>query len=365
MPNDMNTEQILAALQDPEQSDKIDMDDPKVIAAINSLSGADEALPGAEQDADAPAPGTEAEGEAADSNTEGAKAPANTEGKAAAEPEKVIVSKSGKNEIPYSVLEQARANEEAAVAAAQELANVVTALEARLKVAQGAAPAGEAAAEATDDLTAQLATARKAVEDLSKEYPDLAPAQTALLDTMLKMASTLETRLAEVEDVAVRTVHKEATDNRTQAAEALSEVPALVVWQTKKPELFALAAKFDESLKADPDWKGKPMQERFQAAVNMVVAAKGPGVLEGITPKQNTKESDKDTKGALAEKAKERLATLFGVSSLSDLPGGSAVAGDALAALEGLSDTQLADKLDRMGNDPNALLNFLAGSVGG
>lgn len=76
MPNDMNTEQILAALQDPEQSDKIDMDDPKVIAAINSLSGADEALPGAEQDADAPAPGTEAEGEAADSNTEGAKAPA-------------------------------------------------------------------------------------------------------------------------------------------------------------------------------------------------------------------------------------------------------------------------------------------------
>ena len=345
-----NVDQITALLDNPDGAE-VNMDDPKVLAAINALSGdtGDEAEEGA------PAPDTTQEPAATQQASEPAKAD---------EPAKVILSKDGKHQIPFDVLEQSRANEEAAIAAAKQLAAVVQALEG--EIARGkAAPEGETKPPQVHPLREKLDAARAAAEKLGEEYPDLAPAQKALLESITTMGESLFGELRRQREItdrleqhASQTVQERASAQKETAKDALSQVPALVVWQAKNPELFKLASTFDDTLKADKAWQGKPMAERFQKAVEMVVAVRGPSVLDGITPVQ-TQQGSKP-KEAVAT-AQERIAAALGIASLSDLPGGTAVAQDAAGSLDQLSDSQLTEKLGGM--TEQQILAFMAGAV--
>lgn len=357
-----NIEQLLET--NPEA---VDMSDPAVIALINKLSGDDPAA-GDESEARTDPDGEQEDAAAKAAAEEAAKKAAEeAAAKAQAEAAKpVIKSKDGKHDIPYDVLEQERAEKEAAVAAAKQLAAVVNAMEEEIKRlrADGGAKSTDAQ-PAVHPLRAALDAARLKVEEVEKEYPDIAPAQKALLESMTTMAENLFTEVNRQSEVieALRK-HAEQTQAERQGAvketakDALAQVPALVVWQTKNKDLFALATSFDNTLKVDPEWKGKPLVDRFKKAVEMVVAVRGPKVLDGIAPTQ----PQKDTKTDAGKKSgAEAIAAALGITSLSDLPGGSPVSQEA-GGVDGLSDSQLVEKVGSI-RDNSDLLQFLAGAV--
>lgn len=337
------------------EAGELSADDPKVLDLISKLSGAE----------DAPAAGDESETRADPADEAGKAAdPAGNEEKG----EKAILSKDGKHLIPYDVLETERNEKEAAVAAAKQLAAVTQALEKQLsdmQAANAAAAGGEGkpAPAQAPNLRAKLDEAKAAVEELAKEYPDLAPAQRSLLESMATMAEQVYGELGRQQQITeqlrrfasenVNEKHAKATES---AKDALAQVPALVVWQTKNPDLFKLAAKFDDQLKVDPDWKGKTMAERFSKAVELVAAMKGPAVLNGIAPVQDAKGKAK-TPGNAAD----AIAAALGISTLSDLPGGSAVS-QTPGALDAMSESQLIEKLAGIRDDSD-LLHFIADSV--
>ena len=354
--NEQQIEQLLET--NPEA---VDVTDPRVMAIINKLSGGDD--PAAAGDSEEGATG-------ADEGDDGAAAQAALEKAAQAAKEEakpVIKSKDGKHDIPFDVLEQERAEKDAAIAAAKQLAAVLQALEeenTRLRAGGGEGGEGKAA-PAVHPVRAQLDAALKLVEETGKEYPDLAPAQKSILDAMTSMAENLYGEIErqrgtidELQRVATQTVHDKQVAVKETVQDSLAKVPALVVWRTKAPDLFKLATAFDNTLRQDEAWKGKPMVDRFKAAVQMVVAARGPQVLEGITPAQDNKTTPETTKKPSS--VQNALAAALGITSLSDLPGGSPVSQDP-DAVDGLSDSQLADKLGGM--DDAALIRFISGAV--
>lgn len=344
----------------------IDVNDPRVMAIINKLSGGEEPAAGDDSAENAAGPG-EGDGDAAAKAAEEKAAQEAAEAAAKAAGKPVILSKDGKHTMPYDVLERERDDKDAATAAARQLAAVVQALEEEnSRLRRGGGDGGEEgkAAPAVHPVRAQLDAALKQVEEISKEYPDLAPAQKAILDALTSMGENLYAEverqrgtIAQLERVATQTVHDKQSAVKETVQDSLAKVPALVVWRTKAPDLFKLATQFDNTLKNDEAWKGKPMVDRFNAAVQMVVAARGPQVLDGIAPAQDkTPESPKKPPVS----ASAAIAAALGISSLSDIPGGSPVS-QVPGAVDGLSDSQLAEKL--AGMDDAALIAFISGAV--
>ena len=361
--NDMtNVVEIERQIADGELS----ADDPQVIDLINKLSGDESSAAGDESGDRADPAGEDADAEAAKVAAEAkaveeAAAAKTTAGEEAG---KAILSKDGKHTIPYDVLETARANEEAAIAAAKQLAAITQALEQQVQELRAGKGAGEAKQE-IPPMRAALDAAKAQVEELAKEYPDIAPSQKAILESMATMAEQLYGQIARQQEVidhlgkaAAQTVNDRQNAAKETAKDAIAQVPALVVWQTKNPALFKLAATFDDTLKVDPDWKAKPMAERFQKAVEMVVAVKGPSVLDGIAPVQQSTNKESGKKPTTAQEA---IARALGITSLSDLPAGMAVSQDP-GSLDALSESQLTDRLAGIKDDAD-LLNFMANAI--
>ncbi len=353
-----NIEQLLET--NPEA---VNMDDPRVAALITKLSGESDGEPSGDESGD-DAPGTD-DAAAKAAAEEAARKAVEDAARAQADAAKpVIKSKDGKHEIPFEVLETERAEREAATAAAKQLAAVVQALEGEVeRLKSGGKDGGEDGGGKVHPLRAALDAARAEVEKTSQEYPDLAPQSKAILDSMVTMAEQmfgqLDAATKEIDElrrVAVGTVQERRESAKKDAEQALAQVPALVVWRTKNPDLFKLAAKFDADLRGDPEWKGKTNLDRFQKAVEMVVAVRGAKALEGVTvtPQKDT------TPGAKAPDAKAAIAAALGITSLSDLPGGSAVS-QVPGSLEGMSESQLVEKL--AGMDEASLFGFIAGAV--
>lgn len=349
---------------DPDRVHELDMTDPALVARIAKLGGDD--APG--DDGEAPggergegAPAQEQQLEEGRSTTDTSRSSQQPDG--GKKPDG-IASKNGKHIIDYAVLEQERAEKEAAQAAARQLAAVIEAMEAQITAGRSSGTGKPASGDPPpDEFSDSLAKAIAEAERLKTDYPDLAPAQTAYIESLQTLAQQVkgaldeqQNRLAQIEDVARRQQEGQFANTRKTSADAMAEVPALVVWRTKSPELFQLATQFDTTLRRDNDWQGKPLVERFQKAVEMVVAVKGAGVLEGVTPIQSKTKTDE-------AKARQVIADNLGISSLSDLPGGSAV--DAQGGIEGLSDSQMVEMVDRLASNPNpnSLFGFLGGAI--
>lgn len=354
-----NIEQLLET--NPEA---VNMDDPRVAALITKLSGESDGEPSGDESGD-DAPGTD-DAAAKAAAEEAARKAVEDAARAQADAAKpVIKSKDGKHDIPFEVLEQERAEKEAAVAAAKQLAAVTNALEAELTRLKsgGKDGGGDGDGGKVHPLRAALDAAKEQADKLAQDYPDIAPAQKAILDSLVTMAEQMfghldiqKNEIEELRRLAAGTVQERRDSAKQEAADALAQVPALVVWRTKNPDLFKLAAKFDADLRGDPEWKGKTNLDRFQKAVEMVVAVRGAKALEGVTvtPQKDT------TPGAKAPDAKAAIAAALGITSLSDLPGGSAVS-QVPGSLEGLSESQLVEKL--AGMDEASLFGFIAGAV--
>lgn len=185
-------------------------------------------------------------------------------GEGVAEPEKVILAKSGQHTIPYEVLEQAR-NE--AKQLREQLAQSQQAQAERDKLAAVIEQNG-IELDTSDPDSIDVA----AIEELAQDYPDLGKPLAAIARKLQKLEQPAQPAI-----------------NPVQAA--LQAVPDLVSWREKDQDRFDFAIIVDEKLQADPAWQGKSLDERFAEAARRTKLAFGDEVIPPT--KAPGKEADK------------------------------------------------------------------------
>ena len=187
-------------------------------------------------------------------------------GEGVAEPEKVILAKSGQHTIPYEVLEQAR--------------NEAKQLRVQLAQSQQAQAERDKLAAVLEQNGIELDTSDPdsidvaAIEELAQDYPDLGKPLAAIARKLQKLEQPAQPAI-----------------NPVQAA--LQAVPDLVSWREKDQDRFDFAIIVDEKLQADPAWQGKSLDERFAEAARRTKLAFG----DEVTPpaKAPSKEAEKPT----------------------------------------------------------------------
>ena len=237
---------------------------------INNLTGTESleeleaALYGIEEagepEDDAATPDTEEKG---DTNTETPSAEVKQEGstdsqaneqqEGSEQAEKVVMSKDGKNVIPYEVLAQQR-EETKRLREENEQLRAVAAERDKL-----AARLEKEGISLTDDQIADLSPEQ--LEELAEDYPGIAP--------VIKMLSA---KLNAIESTSRQSQSTPAT-NPVEAA--LNAVPDLVAWKDGDEDRFSFAVTVDQKLQSDPAWKDKPLNERFAEAAKRTRAAFG------------------------------------------------------------------------------------------
>lgn len=173
-------------------------------------------------------------------------------GEGVAEPEKVILAKSGQHTIPYEVLEQAR-NE--AKQLREQLAQSQQAQAERDKLAAVLEQNG-IELDTSDPDSIDVA----AIEELAQDYPDLGKPLAAIARKLQKLEQPAQPAI-----------------NPVQAA--LQAVPDLMSWREKDQDRFDFAIIVDEKLQADPAWQGKSLDERFAEAARRTKLAFGDEVI--------------------------------------------------------------------------------------
>ncbi|MBL0585103.1 hypothetical protein JD496_04400 [Aeromonas caviae] len=174
-------------------------------------------------------------------------------GEGVAEPEKVILAKSGQHTIPYEVLEQAR--------------NEAKQLRVQLAQSQQAQAERDKLAAVLEQNGIELDTSDPdsidvaAIEELAQDYPDLGKPLAAIARKLQKLEQPAQPAI-----------------NPVQAA--LQAVPDLVSWREKDQDRFDFAIIVDEKLQADPAWQGKSLDERFAEAARRTKLAFG----DEVTP---------------------------------------------------------------------------------
>lgn len=279
---------------------------------------------------------------------------------------KVLKSRDGKHEIPYSRLEEAQAARDKATAdaeaarkeaeeTARELAETKARLEALEKAQQQGTATTEQASQATADLEAQIAEIEQAAAALREDGAEFAAEQqeksAKVLRAMLANQRALEQRITE--DAKARKEREEQDEQqavRKAVGEALEKNPAILFWQKEKPAFFEDAKRRDDALLAKAEWKDKPISARFKAVVDSMVAEYGTGIL----PKSS------GDKPSPAKPGKElpKVDALGGVNTLTDLPGGAPAAANSDAALDEADITQVSDRLMKMDN-PDDIARFV------
>ena len=175
------------------------------------------------------------------------------EGSEHASAEKVVLSKDGKNVIPYEVLAQQR-EETKRLREENEQLRAVAAERDKL-----AAKLEKEGISLTDDQIADLSPEQ--LEELAEDYPGIAP--------VIKMLSA---KLNAIESTSRQSQSTPAT-NPVEAA--LNAVPDLVAWKEGDEDRFSFAVTVDQKLQSDPAWKDKPLNERFAEAAKRTRAAFG------------------------------------------------------------------------------------------
>ena len=237
---------------------------------INNLTGTESleeleaALYGIEEagepEGDAATPDTEEKG---DTNTETPSADVQQEGSTdsqgneqqegseQASAEKVVLSKDGKNVIPYEVLAQQR-EETKRLREENEQLRAVAAERDKL-----AAKLEKEGISLTDDQIADLSPEQ--LEELAEDYPGIA--------TVIKMLSAKLN--------AIESTSRQSTPATNPVEAALNAVPDLVAWKDGDEDRFSFAVTVDQKLQSDPAWKDKPLNERFAEAAKRTRAAFG------------------------------------------------------------------------------------------
>lgn len=251
-----------------------------------------------------------------------------------------IATKDGKHIIPYSVLKNERERAARAEQIARDAQERLAAMEEKLNAEEQGAKKGEAArAEPQEgDISASE------LEALKDDFPTVYKAVIASIAASKAVAD----KLAPVEE-SVRDAESARQQTMVEAVqEAIDATPKMAFLQATNAEAFELAKQFDEALRTQQAWAGKPLAERFAKVVEMVESVIGQIDIPGKAKPSLSAEELARAARAKAEKDSSRNSV---PSSLSDFPAGNPPAQDEQDAIEQMTHQQLAAKFARMSAD--------------
>lgn len=249
-----------------------------------------------------------------------------------------LLSKNGKDEIPYQVLVTERERRAAAEKAAEELRQRLADIESQVK-AGGQKQEQEVAPveQAIDDAD---------LKQLSEDFPTIGKVIAMLQEKVI----AAEQKLKEVGTIEQQRIDREVVASRNTVQEAIDSTPALSYWQNEDHEMFAKAIEFDNILKADARNANLTLEQRFEKVVLAMESVYGQADLpEAYRPKSAPRQDMNE----LTEKAKSvvKEAGSFKPKSLSDIPGGTPPSATESEKFEAMSPAQLAAMMQGMDAD--------------
>lgn len=263
----------------------------------------------------------------------------------ATEGRKVLKAKDGVHDIPFERLTESNEARDKALAEKAEIAKQLETAQAELKALQDGAAKGTttaaAASQSADELEAQIAALEDEAESAREESPwmaDQLKGQAKTMRAILAKTHAVQQELAEERTAKTKAVKQEQETSeeaiRLEVNAALDAVPALRYWEKTKPAFYQAAHDIDVDLRDKPEWKDKPFKERFEEVVRQMTVEYG----ESILP-PGSKPAAKPAQRTLPDTAQA------GVSSLTDLPGGTPTAQNPLDAVGDAEASALAQSL--------------------
>jgi len=222
-----------------------------------------------------------------------------------------VLAPDGKHVIPYSTLKAARQEASEARRAAEEATAQLEALRAQL-----AAKPGDEIDVDIDATQADTKAITAKLKQLGDDFPEFGEVATA----MMTQLEAMQTKVNQLESERQQQHHDQVKTAQERVAEAIDSNPSLSLWQTEQPDAFEQAVAFDKMLRDQPEWKGKPLSERFAKVVDLVHVA----YPEAKRPQPVT--SQQENKQNLDAKVEQALkkAGDYVPESLSHIPGGEA-----------------------------------------
>ena len=263
---------------------------------------------------------------------------------ASEDPEPTIITPDGKNTLPYTVLERARAEIAARDATIADLNK------------GGAKPAaGDPPAAPPEPRVSQREALRETISDLRETHGD------TLAGVVDKLAGAIDGRDQTIDTLTERNNemvdHLKTSDEATAKREGLGAQrlidsnPSLSEWQreanavaegdvTKSALKWTQALAMDDALKNSPEWAGRTMADRFGEVVKILgrdaPGSGAPAPSQTKDAKPNGEDPKPDSTPALP-------------ASLDDLPAGTP-AKSLLEQVEGMSPTEVHQWV---GDNPN------------
>lgn len=273
-----------------------------------------------------------------------------------------VLLKDGKHFLPYEKHQEERRARVEAENRVKELERQLAEREAG-KQTEGQPPSnGDDNAAATNDLASDL----KMVEELeakAKAYEE--EGLTELAATTATQAKAMRTMMARFEKFGGYIAKAEAREReeqqraqktaQEQSIEAIENNPTLRYLDEtydkdpKSKELWDRIAAEDQFLKTQPAWKGKPVADRFSAAIKRVEIETGP------IPLPAEYQTTAQVKAAAEARTRE-AGNEFRPNTLSDLPGG----GLPRSANDDPFDSMDPVQLERLMDDPKKMNEILA-----
>lgn len=235
-----------------------------------------------------------------------------------------IQTRDGKHTIPYEVLASTRAAKEAAEAARADLQAKLDALQAQVSAAANSQAA-----------TPQATVTPEEIAEMQENFPVMAKAYQAMqanLDRLQQAAVTQQ----QSQQAATQQSEAESVQDLIDANQKLAYL------QASDPAAWQRAIALDDQLRNDPTTASLPMADRFTKVAAMYEVIHGAiNAPAAAAPAANPAAPTID---AVLAKANQAAAP----RSLSDLPGGSAVATSEVGNLEGMSGAEITSNLMAM-----------------
>lgn len=323
--------------------------DPEVLAQLLNAS-ATEPEPGEKQE-DPPKPAETKKEEEAAVAGEG-------------EEEAPILTRDGKHTIPYDVLKTERERRLSAEQASGELKAQIEAMQARIRdLEAGAARPGEA--------ETQVVLEQDELEAIKADFPQLGGViekQTEIIARLNAKLEALGATTESVRKVQESAQERQAREERDTVQSLIDVNPVLAYLQSEKPELFDVACKVDETLRADTarDWSN--VSARFEKVAETMSLLYGPFPVKKVSnADQAGKEGVQPSKQTEIEKAREAVREGLAAATskappktLTDVQG-AAPEESEWKSLESMSPAEIGAKMMSMSNDQRAkYLNQLA-----
>lgn len=274
-----------------------------------------------------------------------------------------VATKDGQHIIPYSVLKADRERANRAEQEARELRQQLAAFQAATQAANPATAQTSNHSESgvKDDVFAPHQQSEAAFLADSEELAQLKEDFPTVYKSLMAMQAQVAKQQAQLAPVQESVRNAEQAQQKTvndQIQEAIDATPKLAHIKATDPEAFELAKQFDNTLKDNPSWSGKPYAERFAKVVELVEQLHGVIVVPGAqtavfnpaTATSKTPEQIKQEARAMASAA-VRANPAAVPTSLSEFPAGQSSVSDEQAAIASMSHADLARKFASMSPD--------------